>query len=316
VEPRKYRLRFLNGSNSRFYNLDFAGGPVFHHIGSEGGMFAAPVRTRRILILPAERADVIVDFAGFEPLDPAPAELAEQTTEGAAALLAGERESASERLAGPGAHGDGEDVEAELVPSVCHGVSALGVHASKRAEANAGAAVPRDRRQVEAVRLADIERLGAGQRPIHELPLGTQEIDLDPLLREGPQRKHLLDGGNAAAGDKNQVGPRSSRGTHPSASCAAVGVEELLLLEVDEHKRQAERNQRARPDGRDHGATKAEPDPSRGDQRRVAGRDHKSVAYEVTDLAFHVTSLVTSSFPRRQPRRIRRVHGIDIGPNY
>jgi spore coat protein A len=66
VEPRKYRLRFLNGSNSRFYNLDFADGLAFHHIGSEGGMFAAPVRTRRILILPAERADVIVDFAGLE----------------------------------------------------------------------------------------------------------------------------------------------------------------------------------------------------------------------------------------------------------
>jgi spore coat protein A len=66
VEPRKYRFRFLNGSNSRFYNLHIAGGPPFHHIGSEGGMFDAPVQRRRILILPGERADVIVDFAGFK----------------------------------------------------------------------------------------------------------------------------------------------------------------------------------------------------------------------------------------------------------
>ena len=65
VEPRKYRFRFLNGSNSRFYNLQIAGGPPFHHIGSEGGMFDRPVRRRRILILPAERADVI-DFARFK----------------------------------------------------------------------------------------------------------------------------------------------------------------------------------------------------------------------------------------------------------
>jgi spore coat protein A len=65
VEPRKYRFRFLNGSNSRFYNLEIAGGPPFHHIGSEGGMFDKPVRRKKILILPAERADVIVDFAGF-----------------------------------------------------------------------------------------------------------------------------------------------------------------------------------------------------------------------------------------------------------
>jgi spore coat protein A len=65
VEPRKYRFRFLNGSNSRFFNLSIAGGPPFHHIGSEGGMFDAPVQTSRILILPAERADVIVDFSGL-----------------------------------------------------------------------------------------------------------------------------------------------------------------------------------------------------------------------------------------------------------
>jgi spore coat protein A len=66
VEPRKYRFRFLNGSNSRFYNLRIAGGPPFHHIGSEGGMFDAPVERGEILIEPAERADVIVDFAGLE----------------------------------------------------------------------------------------------------------------------------------------------------------------------------------------------------------------------------------------------------------
>jgi spore coat protein A len=66
VEPRTYRFRFLNGSNSRFYHLNIAGGPPFYHIGSEGGMFDAPVETDNILMLPAERADVIVDFAGFE----------------------------------------------------------------------------------------------------------------------------------------------------------------------------------------------------------------------------------------------------------
>ena len=65
VEPRKYRFRFLNGSNSRFYNLDIAGGPPFYHIGSEGGMFDKPLQRNRILMLPAERADVIVDFSGL-----------------------------------------------------------------------------------------------------------------------------------------------------------------------------------------------------------------------------------------------------------
>ena len=69
VEPRMYRLTFLNGSQSRFYNLELAignnPGPTFDQIGSEGGMFDAPVATGRILLLPAERADVIVDFREF-----------------------------------------------------------------------------------------------------------------------------------------------------------------------------------------------------------------------------------------------------------
>jgi len=73
VEPRKYRFRFLNGSNSRFYNLSLAEdddeGPSFNHIGSEGGLFDAPVRRSKILMLPAERADVIVDFSDFEGED-------------------------------------------------------------------------------------------------------------------------------------------------------------------------------------------------------------------------------------------------------
>lgn len=69
VEPRMYRFTFLNGSQSRFYHLQFAGGPRFHQIGAEGGMFDAPVPMRSILLLPAERADVIVDFRGFAGQD-------------------------------------------------------------------------------------------------------------------------------------------------------------------------------------------------------------------------------------------------------
>ena len=66
VEPRKYRFRFLNGANHRFFHLELADGPPFHQIGSDGGMFDAPVARERLLMGPADRADVIVDFAGFE----------------------------------------------------------------------------------------------------------------------------------------------------------------------------------------------------------------------------------------------------------
>jgi FtsP/CotA-like multicopper oxidase with cupredoxin domain len=78
VEPRRYRFRLLNGCNSRFLILklvktlptDPESGPVaadlpFWQIGSDGGFLPAPVRLQQVLMAPAERADLIVDFTGL-----------------------------------------------------------------------------------------------------------------------------------------------------------------------------------------------------------------------------------------------------------
>ncbi|MHC4623261.1 MAG: multicopper oxidase family protein [Planctomycetota bacterium] len=62
VEARRYRLRFLNGCNSRFLILKFDNGLPFYQIGAEGGFLPAPVMLNELLMGPAERADVIVDF--------------------------------------------------------------------------------------------------------------------------------------------------------------------------------------------------------------------------------------------------------------
>ena len=69
VEQRRYRLRFLNGCQSRFLILDFANIPGVEvwQIGNEGGFLAAPVNLttdhgNRLLMGLAERADLIVDF--------------------------------------------------------------------------------------------------------------------------------------------------------------------------------------------------------------------------------------------------------------
>jgi spore coat protein A, manganese oxidase len=69
VEPRRYRLRIVNGSQSRFYNLHFASEKSgkalpFTQIGAEGGLLRAPVPMTALLIAPGERADVIIDFTG------------------------------------------------------------------------------------------------------------------------------------------------------------------------------------------------------------------------------------------------------------
>jgi FtsP/CotA-like multicopper oxidase with cupredoxin domain len=68
VERRKYRLRLLNGSNSRFLILRFQQEAlVFHQIGGDQGFLPSPVRQRRLLLGPAERADVVVDFSDVLP---------------------------------------------------------------------------------------------------------------------------------------------------------------------------------------------------------------------------------------------------------
>jgi spore coat protein A, manganese oxidase len=66
VEPRRYRLRLLNGCNGRFLILRFDNSDLsFWQIGAEGGFLPAPVQLDQVLMSPAERADVIVDFSGL-----------------------------------------------------------------------------------------------------------------------------------------------------------------------------------------------------------------------------------------------------------
>jgi spore coat protein A, manganese oxidase len=64
VEPRKYRFRVLNASNARFYALTLSSGQ-FHQIGSDQGLLPAPVTVDKLLIAPAERVDIIVDFERY-----------------------------------------------------------------------------------------------------------------------------------------------------------------------------------------------------------------------------------------------------------
>ena len=86
VEPRRYRFRFLNGCNGRYLSMNLTDAPNavrsnapsavrFWQIGTDGGLLDTPVELNPpggsgpgghpLMLAPAERADVIIDFAGL-----------------------------------------------------------------------------------------------------------------------------------------------------------------------------------------------------------------------------------------------------------
>ena len=64
VANRKYRFRFLNGSNGRQYRLALNQG-TFTQIGTDGGLLRTPVTKTSILVGQAERVDLVIDFSAF-----------------------------------------------------------------------------------------------------------------------------------------------------------------------------------------------------------------------------------------------------------
>ncbi len=87
VEPRNYRMRLLNGSDSRFLALQFVevaageteltnalgnpltiGNPLnFTVIGSDQGLASSPTTVQTLVFEPGSRYDVIVDFKSVTP---------------------------------------------------------------------------------------------------------------------------------------------------------------------------------------------------------------------------------------------------------
>jgi spore coat protein A len=63
VEPRLYRFRVLNGSNSRFFALSLDNKQPLIQIGSDQGLLPASAELKNLNLAPAERADLLIDFS-------------------------------------------------------------------------------------------------------------------------------------------------------------------------------------------------------------------------------------------------------------
>lgn len=68
VPTRLVRLRLVNGSNARIYELSFSDQRSFHWIAAEGGLLERSVELRAITLAPGQRAEILVDFANGRPV--------------------------------------------------------------------------------------------------------------------------------------------------------------------------------------------------------------------------------------------------------
>ena len=72
VEPTIYRFRVLNAANARFFRFFFSKPGrefvafAFTVIGGDGGLLTSPVLVPSLMLGPAERADILVDFSNMQ----------------------------------------------------------------------------------------------------------------------------------------------------------------------------------------------------------------------------------------------------------
>lgn len=67
VQPQAYRLRLVNASNTRTYKLAWSDNSPLAVIGTDGGLLDSPQSREYLMLAPAERAEVWVDFARWAP---------------------------------------------------------------------------------------------------------------------------------------------------------------------------------------------------------------------------------------------------------
>jgi blue copper oxidase len=68
VPPGLVRLRILNAANAQNFDLRFSDRREFHVIASDAGFLSAPVAVTQLRISPAERFEILVDFANRKPV--------------------------------------------------------------------------------------------------------------------------------------------------------------------------------------------------------------------------------------------------------
>ena len=66
VPAQVIRLRLLNGSTERSYNLGFQGNLEFSQIATDGGLLNTSISMTRLRLAPGERAEILLDLSAFQ----------------------------------------------------------------------------------------------------------------------------------------------------------------------------------------------------------------------------------------------------------
>lgn len=65
VARRAYRLRFVNGSNSRVYKLAWSDGTPIAVIATDGGLLETTLWRQYVMVAPGERVEIVADFRKY-----------------------------------------------------------------------------------------------------------------------------------------------------------------------------------------------------------------------------------------------------------
>jgi bilirubin oxidase len=65
VPAQVVRLRLLNGSSMRVFNIGLNGNQTFYQIASDGGLLSNSIALTRLQLAPGERAEILIDFSGM-----------------------------------------------------------------------------------------------------------------------------------------------------------------------------------------------------------------------------------------------------------
>lgn len=65
IDSKFYRLRIVNASTARIYNIALSDGAQFYLIGNDGGLLQSTISLKEILLAPGERIDLLIDFSKY-----------------------------------------------------------------------------------------------------------------------------------------------------------------------------------------------------------------------------------------------------------